>query len=105
MNRLRTRLQMVALQECDLILKPLKKKYPQLKDVSVRFEDLPDEKLIESGLPAESESHYVESEIILYLLTIYNAGKEAADYRARIRRLLLEEIGDLVGEDLVVEED
>ena len=103
-HRLRTRLQSAALQECDRILKPLKKKYPQLKPVRVRFEDVPYEKMTDSGLPAESESAYVEPEIILYLFNIYDAHKEAADYRARIRRVLLKEIGDLIGEDLVEED-
>ena len=102
MHRLRTRLQYAALQECDKILKPLKKKYPQLKDVYVRFEDLPNIEMMSAGLKLETESAYVPDEqaIILFVLNIYEAGKEAADYRARIRRVLLKEIGDLVGEEI-----
>jgi hypothetical protein len=103
-NRLRTRLTSAAHQECDTILMPMKKKYPQLKPVSVRFEDLPDKEMVKRGLPAESKSTYVEPEIVLFLFNIYEERIEAAEYRARVRRVLLAEIGDLIGEDIRIED-
>lgn len=103
-NRLRSRLASAARQECDAILKSLKKQYPQLKQATYRFEDLPDAKMACGGLPAESMSTYIEPEIILFLFNIYQAHTEAADFRAKVQRVLLAEIGDLVGEDITVED-
>lgn len=102
-DRVRYRLQSKALQETEPILKGLKKQYPQLKHVRVRFDDQPDRKMIDSGLPVGAESTYVEPDIVLFLFNIYETNREAADYRSRIRRVLLREIGDLVGEDLTAE--
>lgn len=103
-NRLRTRLQAAAREECDAVFKVVKKQYSQLKAVELRFEDIPACKMIAAGVPPEAVSTVRAGEIVLFLFNVYQAGKNAADFREGVRRALLTEIGDLIGEDVVEQE-
>jgi len=100
-NRLRTRLQAAAREECDAVFKVVKTQCQQLKDIELRFEDTPDSKMLAAGVPPEAVSTVRAGEIVLFLFNIYQAGKNAADFREGVRRALLTEIGDLIGEEVV----
>jgi len=82
----------------------MKKQYPQLKSTGLRFEDKPDSKMIASGVLPEYKSACRDGDVILFLFNIYDTGKNATDYRENVRRILLRELGDLIGEDLAGQE-
>ena len=105
LNRLRHRLELVAQEEADIILKKVIKLFPAVKEITLRFADEPDTAMIEAELSPDAEILVRDKELILFVFNIHERAKEAPDYRARVRRLMIEELGDIVGVDFGGEED
>ena len=61
-NHLRKRLTIIAREETDDVLKMVNEFFPELKKVSVDFEDEPSEEMIKAGSAASSDNAYVESQ-------------------------------------------
>lgn len=103
-NRLFLRLVSIAQEETVEILKAMRKKYPQLKNTKVRFQDRPDKEMIAAGAKAEIESAFVpdEREILLFLVNISSrSGNSVSDFKERFKQALLKEVGDLLGEEFL----
>ncbi|MDD1475114.1 hypothetical protein MEO41_28170, partial [Dolichospermum sp. ST_sed4] len=106
-NHLRRRLVVTARDETSKILIPLKKFYPQLKNLTVAYEDVPTAEMLKAGVRIESEAHYNpdKKELSLFLFNLYlladnNAGnfrmriRGADDCKKRIRNSILQICGD-----------
>ncbi len=107
-NHLRRRLTLAAAQECDQVLRQVKKNYPQLKGLTVAFADAPSPAQVTIGVREDGEAYYdpEKQELLLFLFNIHAqvGGQDGREYRQRIRLRMLETVGDLIGEDLVGED-
>jgi len=100
-NRLRLRLVQAARAETQKVLSQLLRSYPQLKTVRFSYQDLVSDEQLQARVGKEAESCSWDNEIVLFVFTVYElAGKRPEDYRERIQRAVLHEIGKVVGEDL-----
>ncbi|MDD4871307.1 MAG: hypothetical protein PHR77_12170 [Kiritimatiellae bacterium] len=102
-NHLRRKLKLLAAKEADEVLRKLKKLYPQLKPMSIVYEDVPTTDMLKSDIKIESEFAYDndKQELTFFLFNIYMlVENDAQDFRRRIRGAILKECGDIVGEDL-----
>ena len=72
-NHLRRKLKLLAVKETDDVLRKLRKVYPQLKPMSVVYEDVPTTDMLKCGIKIESESAYDndKQELTLFLFNIY----------------------------------
>jgi len=99
---------LLAVKETDDVLRKLRKVYPQLKPMSVVYEDVPTTDMLKCGIKIESESAYDndKQELTLFLFNIYMlVENDAGDFRRRIRMAILERAGGITGEVLEENDD
>jgi hypothetical protein len=102
------RLQAAAERDLRDLLRDLRRQFPELpRDIPIRFEAEPSKAMLDAGVDADAFCAHEPGTraIVVYLLNLHAVhGGVPGEFKRELRGILLREIGDRTGVDLVPEE-